>query len=237
VGREIIEGLHEVAAEMDRDPDLRVLVLTAAGRGFCSGMDMNDMAKSSEDRPRHKLTWPRAHPELYPASLLRNADFPVIGAINGVAAGAGVSLALASDIRIMSDQARLVPLFVKRGLMPDMGTSYLLTKMVGAQKALELVLTAAPIGPPQALELGLVAKVVPHEELMTAALELAERIAAGPPVAMAYAKRAVYRAEIGTLEADLDWGNLVQGKLMETEDSKEGVRAFFEKREPEFKGR
>lgn len=237
VGSEIIEGLHDAVHQMNIHDDLKVLVVTAAGRGFCSGMDMTDMAKSSDDRPKHRLTWPRAHPEFYPASLFRNADFPVIGAINGVAAGAGVSLALASDIRIMSDQARLVPLFMKRGLMPDMGTSYLLTKMLGAQKTLELVLTAQSISAEHALQLGLVAKVVPHEKLMPSALELGNQIATGPPIAMAYAKRAIYKAEFGTLEADLDWGNLAQGKLLDTQDSKEGVKAFFEKREPDFKGR
>ena len=228
----ILDYVHE----MEEDETAKVIVLTANGRGFCSGMDVSDATTDVMQRKRPSSVWPRPRPEKQPVNILRNSPLPVVGAINGTAAGAGMSLALAPDIRIASERAKFIPLFLKRGLQPDMGASYLMVKALGAQKTLELVWSAETITAEQALELGLVSKVVPHDHLMPTALELAERLAKGPSVAIALAKRAVYRAESGTLDLDLELGTFSQERLMKTEDFIEGWKSFAEKREANFKG-
>jgi 2-(1,2-epoxy-1,2-dihydrophenyl)acetyl-CoA isomerase len=231
----MMDELVRIVQAADGGGDVKVLILTAAGKGFCSGMDVSEM-QAEKKLGGSPMTWPRPRPDRQPVLIMRQSNIPIVGAINGVAAGGGMGLALGPDIRIMSDKARLIPIFLKRGLQPDMGTSYTLTRAVGAQKALELVWTAEPIGPEEALRLGLVARVVPHERLMDEAIGLAERLAKGPAVAMALAKRAVYRAESGTLDLDLEFGTFSQERLMRTEDFVEGYKSFIEKRDPQFKG-
>ncbi len=236
MNQDLVNGVHRLVREADEDRSAKALVLTGAGKGFCSGMDVSDMGTDPQTR-QSPMNWPRPRPDRHPVTLFRTVNIPVIGAINGVAAGAGMSLALATDIRIMSDRARLHPIFMKRGLMPDMGLTYTLTKIVGTQRALELFWAAEPIGPEECLRLGLVSKVVPHERLLDEALALAERLARAPSMAIALSKRAVYRAETGTLEQDLETGSFSQERLMRTEDFQEGYKSFIEKREPKFKGR
>jgi 2-(1,2-epoxy-1,2-dihydrophenyl)acetyl-CoA isomerase len=136
----------------------------------------------------------------------------------------------------MSDRSRMVPLFIKRGLMPDMGGNYLLQKLVGSQKALELLWAGESLPPDECLRLGLVSRVVPHEELMAAAVALGEQFASKPSVAVALIKRHIYRAESVSLETDLEFGSFSQERLMTTKDFKEGYRAYVEKRDPKFKG-
>lgn len=230
------EGVMEALERMDEEEGARAFILTASGRGFCSGMDLTTAGETERPR-RGRQGWPRPRPDLNLHTLIRNVHFPVIGAINGVAAGAGLGLALGPDIRIASEQARFIPIFIKRGIMPDFGVNYLLQKIVGTQKALELCWLGDSIDAQEALRLGLVSKVVPHDQLMPAALELAERLVKGPPVAIALTKRAMYRVEAGgDLDSELDWGSFAQQRCMATADFQEGARAFFEKREPVFKG-
>ncbi len=238
LGPGLIDVLVHYVRQMEEDATGKVVILTANGRGFCSGADLSsERGGQGEAHSRARsMSWPRPRPELQPVNILRNSPLPVIGAINGVAAGAGLSLALATDIRIASEQARLVPIFIKRGLQPDMGGAYFLTRALGARKALELIWSGESISAEEALELGLVNQVVPHEDLLPAALEEAERLAKGPSVAIALAKRAVYRAESVSLELDLELGSFAQERLMGTEDAREARRAFLEKREPNFKG-
>ena len=236
ISTEMLLETRRLIRALEEDPTFKALIVTAVGRGFCSGMDVNDMQAREHEQVRSQFTWPRPRPDWQPVHLFRNASFPVIAAINGVAAGAGMSIALGTDIRVLSDQARLAPLFVKRGLMPDMGANYLLTKALGTQKALELIFAGDPILPQQALELGLVAHVVPHDELLPFCKAMARKFAEGPSVAMALAKRAVYRAESGTLEMDLEFGSYQQERLMTTGDFREGFRSFVEKRPPHFEG-
>ena len=231
----MVDALCTIVKELDVDPDGKVLVLTAAGKGFCSGMDVGDMGTDATAR-RSPIVWPRPRPDRQAPTVFREANIPIIAAINGVAAGAGMSLALGADIRIMSDQARFYPIFLKRGLMPDMGLSFTLTKLVGSQKALELIWNADPIDPQECLRLGLVNKIVPHDKLMDTAMEWAERLASGPSMAIALAKRSVYRAESGTLESELEFGSFSQQRLMGSQDFAEGYRSFIEKRPPRFKG-
>lgn len=236
ISTEMLMETRRLIRALEEDPEFKALIVTAVGRGFCSGMDVSDMQARDKEQVRSPFTWPRPRPDWQPVHLFRNANFPVIGAINGVAAGAGMSIALGTDIRVLSDQARMVPIFIKRGLMPDMGGNYLLTKAVGPQKALELIFAGEPIMPDQALELGLVAHVVPHDELMTFVKGMARKFSEGPSIAIAMSKRAVYRAESSTLEQDLEFGTYQQERLMTTDDFKEGYRSFLEKRPPDFKG-
>ena len=158
--------------------------------------------------------------------------------MNGVAAGAGFGIALACDIRIASDQARFSQIFVKRGLIPDAGSTYFLTKLIGTAKACELMYTGDMINAAEAEKLGIVNKVVPHDELMNETMALAKRIANGPPLTIELIKRAIYK---GLTENDL-WHQIhyewhLQSLAIATEDFKEGVMSFLEKRDPKFMGR
>jgi 2-(1,2-epoxy-1,2-dihydrophenyl)acetyl-CoA isomerase len=167
-----------------------------------------------------------------------NLPKPVIAAVNGVTAGAGFSVALACDIRIASDKARFSQIFVKRGLIPDSGATFFLPRIVGLAKACELVFTGDMIEAAEAERIGLVSRVVPHDELMNVTWELAERIASGPPITIQLSKMALHRGSIATsLEDQVDHENYVQQMCFATEDFIEGVKAFIEKREPIFKGK
>ena len=169
------DGLRELAAELTADREARALLITGAGRGFCSGADMSnrDAALAAEAEPGLQSTDLRYGF----AAELQALEIPVIAAINGAAAGAGFAIALACDIRLMSDAARLHPAFIRRGLGPDWAASWTLTRLVGHSRALEIFWTADPIGAERALELGIVNQVHPQEKLMPAALALADRLA------------------------------------------------------------
>jgi 2-(1,2-epoxy-1,2-dihydrophenyl)acetyl-CoA isomerase len=168
---------------------------------------------------------------------MRDCPKPIIAAINGAAAGAGMSLALACDMRIASSAAKFAQAFVKRGLHPDWGSTYFLPRVVGMAKACELIFTGDTIDATEALKLGIVSAVVAPEELMPEARKLAGKIAAGPPVAIQLAKRALYHNLEVDLRAALEFETFAQNVSKETEDAKEGVKAFMEKRAPVFRGR
>jgi 2-(1,2-epoxy-1,2-dihydrophenyl)acetyl-CoA isomerase len=163
---------------------------------------------------------------------------PVIAAVNGVAAGGGMGLAAACDMRIASDKARFSTVFIKRGVIPDCAATFTLPRLVGMARACELVLKGNVIDAAEAERIGLVNKVVPHDELMSATREFANEIAQNPPIAVGLAKAALYR---GMSETDIggqeDYEAYIQNALMATEDFQEGIAAFFEKREPVFKGK
>ncbi|HLB29649.1 MAG TPA: enoyl-CoA hydratase-related protein, partial [Dehalococcoidia bacterium] len=153
------------------------------------------------------------------------------------AAGGGFSFALACDIRIASEQARFSAVWARRGLVPDLGCSYLLPRMVGTGRALEMMYTGDVIGAQEALELGLVNRVVPHEELMPTALALAEKLAKGPPLALGYTKRLAYQATAPRLLGHMTLEGELEQLCLASEDYQEGVRSFLEKRTPVFRGR
>jgi len=236
--REALQALEDIRA----DADVRVVILTGAGRGFSSGADFSRLARgtegSGEDRAAPGANFARWPGLVKFAYELRGLPQPVIGAINGVAAGAGVSVALACDIRIASDQARFSLIFVKRGLVPDSGATYFLPRLVGTAKACELTLTGDFIDAHEAERLGIVNKVVPHDALMSECMALATRIASGPPMTIAATKAAIYK---GAVEADLarqlDLEVYLQAIMVRSEDFKEAVKAYLEKREPRFTGR
>ena len=238
LGDTLRDDLYDAVLRASQDPDIRVLVVTGAGKGFCAGGDVKAMNDSKEGRaPARPLEDKFAPLRDRVLLAMRDASKPVIAAVNGAAAGAGMNLALGCDIRLASTAARFTQAFVKRGLHPDWGGTYFLPRLVGMAKACELIFTGEIIDAQEALRLGIVNAVYAPEELMPAAYELARKIASGPPVAIRLAKRALYHSEETDLRGALEFETFAQNVCSETEDAREGIRAFVEKRAPSFKGR
>lgn len=237
LGDTLREDLHDAVARAAADSDVGVLVITGAGRGFCSGGDVKAMREREQTGAAAPLEerWSPLRDRIILA--MRDCPKPVIAAVNGAAAGAGMNLALACDMRIASTAAKFSQAFVNRGLAPDWGGTWFLPRVVGTAKAAELIFTGATIDAAEALRLGIVNAVVAPETLMEEAYKLAGRIAAGPPVAIRLAKRAIYHNQDVDLRSGLEFETYAQGICRETEDSKEGVKAFVEKRAPVFRGK
>lgn len=228
------ESLCRAFEDSARDDEVRVLVITGAGTSFCSGADVKAMAESF-DNPEKKEG--RLPGDMKLPVMMQNFDKPIIAAVNGVAVGGGLDFACACDIRIASDKARFAEVFVRRGMMPAMGGTYYLTRLVGIDKACLLIWTGDMIDAKEAERIGLVTMVVPHEELELATMELAEKLAKGPPLAIRDAKRAIYKGLDMDLETTLKYIEPLVKECQESEDHKEGARAFVEKREPVFRGK
>ncbi len=220
--------LAEAVKQVERDPEARVVVVTGAGRAFCAGADVREFA--SREGAVETI---RAEYESI-LSRLRSMPKPVIAAMNGVAAGIGASMALVADIRIAVPEASFVEAFVKIGLTVDGGASWLLPRLIGPGKALEMFFTGRPMGAEEAERLGLVNQVVPAERLEETVGELARALAAGPAGALGAIKRSVNYSLNATFEEAMDFEFLLQGVQMEGADFKEGVSAFLEKRPPRF---
>jgi 2-(1,2-epoxy-1,2-dihydrophenyl)acetyl-CoA isomerase len=230
---EMSQSLLDALVEAGQDASVRCLVLTGSGRSFSAGQDVYVM---HEVGPQVSY---REHLERsYNAIVLqmRRMDKPIVGAINGVAAGAGLGLALATDLRLAADSARFVFGFTALGLTADSGVSLFLTASMGLTRALEMALTNQPLGARQAFEAGLVNRVVPDDDLPVAAAELAAGVAAGPGLALGLSKRAFNFAAFQALEAVLDYEGSLQEMASRSPDHREGVQAFLEKRPPRFEG-
>jgi enoyl-CoA hydratase/carnithine racemase len=221
--------------EAKQDDSIRVIIVTGNGDTFCSGGDIRDMA---EGRLRSwgmkNFLWEGVHRIVL---TMEDLDKPVIAAINGAAMGAGMDMALICDLRICSDKAMLAESYIMMGLVPGDGGAYFLPRLVGTSKALELLLTGHVLSPSEAFGLGIVNKVVPHDNLMEETMKLAGKIASKPPLAVRMMKRAVYQAQTSTLRSHLDYISSQLSLLSETEDHREAALSFLEKRRPVFKGK
>ena len=231
------EELGEVIEEVRADDSIRAVIVTGAGRGFCVGADIGAVIggkigielKEESRRIRLKpLGW-------YVLNLAK-LEKPTIAAVNGVAAGIGLSIALACDIRIASEAARFGAVWVRLALTPDGGATYLLPRILGIAKALELMFSGDIIDAWEAERIGLVSRVVPPDELMKVTKELAGKIAKGPPITMELTKRAVYRGVENDLDSQINFETYIGNLVRATQDHQEGVKAYMEKREPQFKG-
>jgi 2-(1,2-epoxy-1,2-dihydrophenyl)acetyl-CoA isomerase len=232
----IMEGLLEALPRLARDAAVGAVVLTGAGRAFCAGGDVKSMAEGRVERGvEDAVTHLRARMEV--SRLLHEIPKPTIAMVNGPAAGAGMSLALACDLRIAAQSARFISAFANIGFSGDFGGSYFLSKLVGTGKARELYYTADPLDAGQALALGVVNRVVPDAELVDATMLLARKLARGPRIALALMKQNFNAAENCTLSQLLDLEARRQIETGRTEDHKEAARAFVEKRPPAFTGR
>lgn len=229
---DMMDEVQDALDFVEENSDIRALVFTASGKGFCSGQDLRN-------RPQGEgANMVEAVMGCYFRTFksIMTCRVPVITAVNGVAAGGGFSLALTGDILIASENARFIQVFSRIGLIPDLGSTYLLPKMIGRAKALELMMTNEPLPAKEALALGMVNECVPDEKLMDRALERAAQLAEGPTMALRATRELVDRKDFAEFEKRFREELEVQSEIRTSYDAKEGVGAFLEKRKAEFRG-
>jgi 2-(1,2-epoxy-1,2-dihydrophenyl)acetyl-CoA isomerase len=238
MSRPMLDALLAALPRLAADPEVGAVVLTGAGRAFCAGGDVKAMAEGRESEGttlEERAQALRSRMEV--SRWLHEMPMPTIAMVRGAAAGAGLSLALACDLRVAGDTARFAPAFARVGYSGDFGGSWFLTRLVGTARARELYYTADIVDAQQALLLGLANRVVPDARLEEETLALARRLAGGPRVALRYMKRNFNAAETGTLKDSLDLEAWHHTRCGMTEDHREAAKAFVEKREPVFRGR
>ena len=233
------EEMVRACEELRRDADVRVVIITGAGKSFSSGGDLAMLARDAGleggSNPPTMAGSPR---DFYTRFLaVRGLPMPTIAAINGHAIGAGLCFALACDLRIAVDDAKMGMTFTKLGIHPGMGATFLLPRLIGTARACELFFTGRVFDAAEAERLGIVNRVVPRAELGAAARALADEIAAAGPVAVRMVKKAIYRGTDHNLDEMLDIEALQQSVTFTTEDAREGIRAVMEKRAPRFTGK
>jgi enoyl-CoA hydratase/carnithine racemase len=238
ISAEMLSALGRQLTELDRDSNVRVIILTGEGRGFCAGLDLKDTAAGrgiggalGSGGVSHLSTLE------IPTVTLHRIDTPVICAINGPAAGYGFDLALGCDIRLMSDRAKLSPVFAKRGIVPESGGTWYLPRLVGWARACEIGFISDDLGPERSLALGLVNKVVAHDALMAEAMQWAGKIAANAPLAIKAMKRLFRHGLSQDFESHTHHVLMQLMLLFKSNDFQEGMKSFLEKRPPEFKGK
>lgn len=236
LNQDMIRGLVEAAHRAKDDPDVRAVLLKGAGGTFCVGGDVKSMAAAGAPPPlEQKVANLRRGMEV--SRILHQMPKPVVAQIDGAAAGAGLSMALACDLRVAGASAKITTAFAKVGLSGDFGGTYFLTHLIGAAKARELYLTSPVLTAEQAQALGIISRVVPDAEVESATRELALSLAQGPTVTLGYIKTNINNAETLSLEACFDGEALHHSRCAETADHKEAAAAFVEKRAPVFQGR
>lgn len=233
----MLDALSKALVDADEDRAVRVIVLTGAGRGFCSGLDLKDLMSGQGIGSDPGAMPSRFELRTAPPIVLHTVDKPTICALNGAAAGYGMDLAIGCDIRIASDKAKLAGGFAKRGVLPESGGTWLLPRLVGWAKACEIAFTGRTIPAQECLELGLVNKVVPHELFEKEVRALAEEIAGNAPLAVQAIKRMMRLGLDDSFESNVHQVYLQLLPLFRTRDFQEGVKAFLEGRKPVFEGR
>ncbi len=235
----MLEALSAQLVACQKDPIVRAIILTGAGRGFCAGLDLQEQGErlkqegDSAVSPGFSLfDWRDA-----PPTVIYRMDKPIICALNGAAAGYGMDMALLCDIRIASENAKMGAVFAKRGVLPESGGTWILPRLIGWHRAAELVFRGRVLDAQESMEIGLLNKVVPHEDLMTEARAWAEDIANNAPLAVQATKRMMRLGWDETFEAAVDHIYLQLLPLFQSDDFKEGVSSFLERREPHFTGR
>ena len=232
----MLEKLPKDLLALDADPEVRCIILTGAGRGFCAGLDLQDAMGSGGVGSDSGALPTEFDVQGSPPVVLHQIDTPTICALNGGAAGYGMDLALGCDMRVASDRSKLAAAFTRRGVLPESGGTWLLPRMLGWAKASELIFTGRTLSAADCLELGLVNKVVPHERLMDEACALAEEIAANAPLAVRASKRMMRAGLDESFDLHVHHVYLQLMPLFRTKDFREGMMAFLEKREPKFEG-
>ena len=224
--------LQDALKAASRDPETRVVVLTGEGKAFCSGQDLKDSGKVADKSFADSL-----HKRYNPIiRRMREMPKPIIGRINGVAAGAGCSLALACDIVVAAEHVKFIEVFINIGLVPDSGSSFFLPDLIGYNKAFELATMGTHVLAPQAMEMGLINKVAPAEELDAAVKGYTDYFAVAPTKAIGQIKKMLQKAQTSSLSEMLEYEAYMQEIAGRSHDYREGVNAFLEKRKPQFKG-
>lgn len=233
---EMVAHFSDIVKQVDEDSSVRAVILTGAGRGFCSGLNL---VRSAGEVLTQGTGGLRSAMQAVNAVLLSIAEMekPWLAAVNGPAVGGGCSLALVCDLVLAAGSSYLSAGYIKVGLMMDMGLTYLLPHLAGLHRANELAFFGERLPAAQALEIGLINRVLPDEQLMATTREWAERLAQAPTLAIAANKRAMRRALTGTYSEALDWESLALPLVAQSEDLREGVSAFVEKRQAHFKGK
>lgn len=235
INREMAIDLMHAAMHCSEDPVIRALVITGAGRIFCSGGDLKEFAAQGEHLPYHlKEETTYLHAAI---SQLTRMDPPVVAAVNGSAAGAGMSLACACDIVVAAESTRFTMAYTRAGLTPDGSSTYFLPRIVGLKRALELTLTNRILSAQEALEWGIVTRVVPDAELLAQAHTIAAQLAAGPTKALGASKRLLHNGWTETLETQMKQESQTIAAMARTADASEGITAFLEKRAARFRGK
>ena len=233
----MLDALSEALVAADQDRAVRVIVLTGAGKGFCSGLDLKHLAAGKSIGSDADAMPVRFDLRNAPPIVLHQVDKPTICALNGAAAGYGMDLALGCDIRIASDKAKIAPGFAKRGVLPESGGTWLLPRLVGWAKACEIAFSGRTLLAPECLELGLVNRVVPHDLFEKEVRALADEIANNAPLAVQAIKRMMRLGLEDSFESNVHQVYLQLLPLFRTRDFQEGVKAFLEGRAPNFEGR
>jgi 2-(1,2-epoxy-1,2-dihydrophenyl)acetyl-CoA isomerase len=227
------EDLLQMLRQAEADKNVRCVVITGAGRAFCAGGDIASMAEM-QAKNEASIISQRMKIGGQVVNMIRSMAKPVIAAVNGVAAGAGVNLALACDMRFAAQSAHFSESFVKIALVPDWGGTYLLTQLVGTAKAMELMMSGNRIDAAEALRIGIVNRVIPDDTFREDVVIFARQLAGGPANTLAHIKRATYVGATGTLSDALKYEEQAQESVFLSDDAREGMRAFLEKRAPRF---